>query len=108
MNKLNSYVKAAAGLAMIVALVLVFGNTSNAGISLNDNGTSISVEKSVSLAAINSAKFESSARNACGAGKCGGSDKKAAVKGKAKEAKKMAKEGKCGAGKCGAGKCGVA
>ncbi len=101
MNKLNSYVKAAAGPAMIVALVFVFGNTSNAGISLNDNGTSISAEKGVSLAAINSAKFESSSRSACGAGKCGagkcdGADKKADVKSKVKDAKKAAKEGKCG------------
>ena len=108
MNKLNSYFKAAAGLAAIVALVFVFGNKSNAGISLNDKNVTVSAEKGVSLAAIHSSKFESSARNACGAGKCGATDKKAAAKGAKKVTKEVKKEGKCGAGKCGAGKCGGA
>ena len=102
MNKLNSYVKTAAGLMMVVALVLVFGNTGNAGISANDNaGVSISAEKRAPLAILTSSKFESSTRSACGAGKCGagkcgGSDKKAAVKGEAKDTKNVAKEVKRG------------
>ncbi len=104
MKKFNSVMKAVAGSALLVAVLFLFSNTSIAS-DLNANGkTSVSSSKAQTSDITLSSKFNTTNRSACGAGKCGGTEKKADAK--VKTSKTKAKDAKCGAGKCGAGKCG--
>jgi uncharacterized low-complexity protein len=99
MKKLNSVIKAVAGSALLVAVLFLFSNTSNAGELTAKGKTSLTSQKAQTSTMTLSSKFNTTNRSACGAGKCGGSDKKADAK--VKTAKTKVKDAKCGAGKCG-------
>jgi len=107
MKRLNTVLKAVSALAVLAAFIFVSGTTGIAGTdSAESNAVSLTTEKSG--LALN--KVSSEGRSACGAGKCGGSEKKADMKAKTADAKESAKEMKksadCEGGKCGDGKCG--
>ncbi len=106
MKKLNPVIKTVISSVLLITVLFLFSNTGNASNLIAKGKTSVASQKAPNSTLALSSKFNTTNRSASGAGKCGGSDKKADAK--VKTAKTKINDAKCGTGKCGSGKCGGA